>query len=167
MEDVWKVLTAVVERALRAVGTFAALCAVATWGVVMTAVDPSPAWIALTVFGLAGALESWHRQREAELMKRRQLPSPDDVIVRALDAHPKWRGKVFEEFEYGGVKFRVVGFQEVPFPLTVTQPLCPRCEGHLAERRETRFPGRSRILHRCRCGFSCYRRRDYVAVWPV
>ncbi|MCE7520356.1 hypothetical protein LZG37_19645 [Halomonas titanicae] len=113
-------------------------------------------WSALAAFGLVGALEIYNRQKEAQAIQLRQSRRREidgDRLFRVADTNPSWRPKQLHEITHGGLKWNAVGFQELPVPLAVTGPLCPRCSHKLAETIEVSFPGRLTINVFCMCGF--------------
>lgn len=154
MDELWKSLSKAFDRAIQAVGVISVLLTLAIFGALMFAFDRAPVWLAAALFGAFGTAEVFHRQRHADLINRRELPKELSLFLSILDAHPRWEPKVIKEFQYGGLRFRAFGFEELKIPLSVAEPLCPRCGGRVTERRETRFPFRHRIEHRCVCGFS-------------
>jgi len=154
MKELWQSLAAAMHRAVLAVGVLPALLTLAVAGPVLAAAAGEPLWWLLAVFGAFGSAEVFHRQRKAQLVQLRGLPKEPRLLDELRGAHPGWKVKVLKQFHHGGLLFRVGGFEELEIPLSVTPPLCPRCGGGLAERREARFPGRTRIEHRCACGFA-------------
>lgn len=156
MSDVpiWQPVAVRISRAVDATGTLTALLTLAAFGLCALAVGPARAGLAaLAVFGLAGAAEVFHRQRQAELVQRCQLPDPSGLLFAALRAK-KWNPKVLDQFEHGGLCWHVLGFEEVQLPFGIGGPQCPSCGKHVSERVSVRFPGRLRIQLCCRCGFA-------------
>lgn len=152
MEKLWEVVQAALHRAVLAVGVLPTLLTLAAAGLLLFWHFGSAVWLLLTLFSSLGSAEVFHRQRKSDLIQLRQV-QVDTLLPGIRDRHPRWRPKVLKEFEHGGLLFRALGFEELEIPLAIAGPLCPRCTGHLAERREVRFPGRIRIEHRCSCGF--------------
>lgn len=153
MEKLWEVVQAVLHRAVLAVGVLPTLLTLIAAGLLLAWRTNDPVWLLLALFGALGSAEVFHRQQKTDLVERREVESKS-LLLDVQAAHPRWKPKVLKEFEHGGLLFRAAGFDELPVPLSIAGPLCPRCTGHLAERREVRFPGRARIEHRCPCGFA-------------
>lgn len=149
----WELMQEVLRRAVLAVGVLSTLLTLAAAGLLLAWRFGDVAWLLLALFGALGSAEVLHRQQQAHLVQRRQVLGCD-VFLAMARKHPHWQPKVLKKFEHGGLLFHVVGFEQLEVPLAVTSPLCPRCTGHLAERRETLRPGRVRIEHRCSCGFA-------------
>lgn len=142
------------KRALNAVGALTLLFGIGAFGLTMLAYGADKAaWVSVTVVGFVGAAEVFHRQRQAELVKRSQAVRVDDLVARIRKVHPLWHPILIKDFQHGGLKFHAMGFEELPIPLAVAGPLCPACAGKVAERVETRFPGRFSIEFHCLCGF--------------
>lgn len=153
MEKLWELVHAVLHRVVLAVGVLSTLLTLTAAGLLLTWRNSEPAWLLLALFGALGSAEVFHRQQKADLVERRDVQKKS-MLLDIQAAHPRWKPKVLKEFEHGGLLFRAAGFDELPIPLSIAGPLCPRCTGQLAERREVRFPGRMRIEHRCTCGFA-------------
>ncbi len=148
----WQSIRKVVDRALSAVGVLTALLALAVFGAAM-AVLADFRWLLLALFSGFGAVEAFHARSQAHLHQRRDCSVTPRLVFDIADKNPSWQPEVLNEFLHGGVCFRVTGFDKLKIPLAVAGPLCPACKAHLAERREMRFPGRSRIEFFCQCGF--------------
>jgi len=153
VEKLWEEVQAAINRAVQAVGVLPTLLTLTAAGLLLAWLWSNAAWLLLALFGAMGSAEVFHRQQKAELIKRRET-TIESLLFRFIDKYPKWRPKVLKEFQHGGLLFRTMGFEELEVPLAIAGPLCPRCAGHLTERREVRFPGRCRIQHRCPCGFT-------------
>jgi len=150
----WKSVGLAIDRAVAAAGTLTALLTLAGLGLAALALGPARApWAALAVFGLAGAAEVLHRQRQAQLVGRCQLPDPSALFFAILSGK-QWHPKVLKQLAHGGVHWQVLGFDEANFPLGIGGPQCPTCAEHVLERIHVRFPGRLRIRLACPCGFA-------------
>lgn len=153
-----KTIQNALNRAALSVGVITSLVTIGVFGLAALAFGAANAgFVAVTTFGFIGALEVFHRQEQAEAIRRSKMPrrdSRDDLLLRVPDVQPTWHAKTFKEFIHGGLKWRGVGFQEAPVPVTVAGPMCPRCGNNLTERLKVRFPGRTRIDIACLCGFT-------------
>lgn len=150
--SLWQSVRQVVDQALGAVGVLAALLALAVFGAVMAAaVDLR--WLLLAFLGGFGALEAAHIRAVTHLRQRRKYVGDSRLMFDIANKNPSWNPEVLNEFIHGGVCFRATGFDKLKIPLAVAGPLCPACKAHLTERREARFPLRTRIEFLCQCGF--------------
>lgn len=149
----WEPVQLLLHRALLTVGALPTLLSLVGAGVLLAWQLGQVAWLLLSLFGVLASAEAFHRQQKAHLVQRRQAQG-EPLLWQLADAQPHWQPKVLQEFEHGGLRFRAAGFDQLPVALAVTPPLCPRCAGHLTERRELRRPGLARIRHFCGCGFT-------------
>ncbi|MTD32549.1 hypothetical protein [Paludibacterium denitrificans] len=145
----------VLNRAVMATGTISALLTIVAIGIVMALFEHTPIWLAASFLGLFGLAEVLQRNAKASLEQRLHTREPD---VRFFDAALQCNGKsdvcVVKQFRYGGLFFNVLSLEHVKAPMALAGPLCPRCRGHLAERRKVSFPFRHQITHVCACGFT-------------
>lgn len=159
MEPITRWLQTILDRTAQRAGVLTLFASAAAFGLggLVGGLSIAP-WVALIAFGLIGCAEVVYRQRKAQAIRLSQAKRHDRsgaVFEGFLKSRPDWNPKEFEQFAHGGLQWKSVGFEQVPFPLTVTGPFCPRCSHHLAERSEVIFPGRLRVSVFCRCGYAC------------
>lgn len=154
-----EILAAVEKRladATRRTGTISALLATGIFGVGFIFLSASTALgLAVGTLGACGGVEAFHAQREAKLHQRCKASNIDSLFFAILHKFPKWEPKVIQQISHGVFRFNVIGFEHLPTPLGLSEPICPAC-GHpnLAERAHCLFPGRIRIRLLCACGWT-------------
>ncbi|MGB1762997.1 hypothetical protein [Alloalcanivorax xenomutans] len=160
MTTTWvKWIQQMLDRAMRQAGIITIFLTLAGLGLGGLLFDSEGApFTALIAFGVGGTLEALHRQAHATLVnlgKLERTDSRDTLFWQITEKKTDWEPKVFKQFQHGGVLWNAIGFVDMPLPITVAGPLCPRCQGRLTERRENRFPGRLCFTARCTedCGF--------------
>jgi len=143
------------KKAESAVGAITILLGIAGFGVGLLFGNYVTGLVgAFITFGIVGALEVHHIQTKVRLLQRLKERNDRNALFNGIR---KTRGslpKIISEFEHDGVCFRSVGLEDVPLPLTMAGPLCPKCNGVLAQRSTVQFPGIIRITFLCRCGFA-------------
>lgn len=105
---------------------------------------------------LAGFLELFHMQRKTEINKRRQVLYDRFSLFDSFISSKKkiFYPEMIKEFTYNNLSFRLIGFEDVPGPITISGPFCPRCKADVLESVVFKFPGRTKIFFKCICGFS-------------
>jgi len=147
-------IEATVDRAARATGVLTALSALGVFGFASAIIDPKFGfYLAIGSFGVFGAIEVFHRQSKEELQRRSAPSRANKLFEDMLSNKPKWQGKMIESFEYEGVLFNVLGFDQLPIPLGLSRPLCPQCNKPIIEKKSVKFPGRVQIDLECTCGY--------------
>jgi hypothetical protein len=158
MKNLSDTLSAAVDRAANSVGVITLLLAIGAFGIAFPFVGPANALgPALAVFGLIGALEVLQRNLHAQREQQRDLVRQfERIFEQSFAAHPDWHPKRFKSLRYRGVCFNAVGFEELPLPLAIAGPLCPRCQAKLAATQLHPFPFLHRVELRCQdaCGFA-------------
>src|SRR5258708_3725026 len=143
------------QIAEKAVGAITILLSIAAFAIGLQIHDLRTATVSgLVTFGLVGALELTLAKWRLSLRERMEAKSDNELFCDIRKAHPDWKPEILKEFTHSGLFFRSIGFDNLKIPLTVTPPLCPKCKGHLAERRKIIFPPFVKFRHFCICGFS-------------
>lgn len=142
------------ERAIGAAGVKTGLLTLGVFGLAAALFPIRTAGaLAVAVLGFAGALEVARREAETHIEQSRQFTHPPTFFA-ALDCHPRWRAQVLDQFEYGGLRFNTIGFEEMPIPLAVSEPLCPACQRQVHFITVLRFPVRPETRAVCPwCGW--------------
>tara|TARA_A100000171_G_C2137713_1_gene151721 strand:+ start:2555 stop:3097 length:543 start_codon:yes stop_codon:yes gene_type:complete len=162
MEPITRWLQTILDRTAQKAGMLTLFASAAAFGFggLIGGLTVAP-WVALIAFGLIGCTEIVYRQRKTQAIRLSQAKRHDQnsaAFESFLKSRPHWDPKEFEQFTYGGLQWKSIGFEQMPFPLAITGPFCPRCSNHLAERSEVIFPGRLRVSVFCRCGYGCHLR---------
>ena len=145
-----KLLRARVEKALEGVDNQIVLMGVGIGGVVGFATG-IPAWICTLAFviGGGGAYSVTRERRRVDLFERSKPGANMRVVTTLLQEKPNWRPKKFAKITHRGFLFDTHGFEEIPFPLAVSKPMCTQCE------HDTKFKSfvdwRFRIRSKGRC----------------
>ena len=149
--DIW-------NKALAKTGALSALFAMLVFGILLLLLSDFKVSLSASIiaFSTSGFLEVFHLNRKADIYSRRQPIYDKDSLFWKFMSHEKkiFQPKMFEEFLYEEMNFKTFGFVDVPGPITITGPFCPRCKGNMLEGVSVKFPGNVRIVFNCMCGFS-------------
>ena len=144
-----------VETALEHVANEVVLMAVGISGIVGITTGV-PAWICALaiVSGFGGAISVTYKQRQAQLVERSKPGANMRLVTTLLQEKPNWRPKKFLQIKHRGFLFDPYGFDEIPFPLAVSSPMCPQCRHDMRFRSFVDWRFRIRSKGRCPyCGF--------------
>lgn len=145
-----KLLRARVVKALESVDNQIVLMGVGICGIVGF-VTGVPAWVCTltVVIGGGGAYSVARKRCRADLLERSKPGANMRVVTTLLTEKPNWRPRKFTQITHQGFLFDTFGFEEIPFPLAVSTPMCTQCE------HDTKFKSyvdwRFRICSKSRC----------------